>query len=187
MSAATQGDDRGPAIVGFVADITAIDRQRRDLEAAGATLILSPADGTLSECLACLLPGDLLAVTGPEVVAATLAGLLSLHADLAAREIGLAILSLAGQTVDFTSPSSEPTVAMLAAVAAWERAAYGDRRRAGIAAAKASGRFTGRRPTIRAAEVRRRLQAGTRAQTVANEMGISRASVYRIAALGRNT
>jgi DNA invertase Pin-like site-specific DNA recombinase len=185
MSAAIQGSDRGPAIVGFVADITAIDRQRRDLEAAGATLIFSMADGTLSECMARLVPGDLLAVTGPEAVAATPAGLLSLRADLAARDIGLAVLSLAGQTVDFTSPASEPTVAMLAAVAAWERAAYVDRRQVGIAAAKASGRFTGRRPTIQTAEVHRRLEAGAKAQAVASELGISRASVYRIAALGR--
>ncbi len=52
----------------------------------------------------------------------------------------------------------------------------------GIAKAKDAGKYKGRAPTARkqSAAVLARLQAGAKPTTVAAEMGISRASVYRI-------
>jgi len=57
-----------------------------------------------------------------------------------------------------------------------------ERQRCGIAAAKAAGKYQGRKPTARAkaAEVGRLKAGGASVGEIVQQTGISRASVYRI-------
>jgi DNA invertase Pin-like site-specific DNA recombinase len=71
----------------------------------------------------------------------------------------------------------------MGAVAAFEHEIMLERQRAGIAEAKAEGKFKGRAPTARAktAEVHRLIAAGCKPAEIMKLTNISRASFYRIA------
>jgi DNA invertase Pin-like site-specific DNA recombinase len=58
-----------------------------------------------------------------------------------------------------------------------------ERQREGIAKAKAEGKYKGRKPTARAkgSEVKRLTLEGVGPTAIAKQLGISRASVYRLA------
>ena len=86
--------------------------------------------------------------------------------------------------VDTSTATGKLLLTMLAGVAEFERALMLERQRAGIAAAKAAGRYKGRAPTARrkAGEVVRLKEEGVRVPEITRRTGISRASVYRILA-----
>lgn len=71
---------------------------------------------------------------------------------------------------------------VLAGMAEFERDLMLERQRAGIAAAKAKGKYKGRAPTARAkaSEVAELWHQGMGATEIASKLGIARASVYRI-------
>ena len=64
----------------------------------------------------------------------------------------------------------------------FEREIMLERQREGISKAQAEGRYKGRKPTAqaKAAEVRSLHQNGVRPTDIAKQLGIGRASVYRI-------
>ena len=72
----------------------------------------------------------------------------------------------------------------MAGIAAWEREIMLERQREGIAKAKAEGKYKGRAPTARkhAAEAQAMRQQGISATVIAKQLGINRASAYRIMA-----
>ena len=65
---------------------------------------------------------------------------------------------------------------MLGSIAQFERKLTLERRREGIAKAKAEGKYGGRKPTTRV--VRELRDAGVRLAEIARQVGISRTSVY---------
>jgi DNA invertase Pin-like site-specific DNA recombinase len=71
---------------------------------------------------------------------------------------------------------------MIGAVATLEREMMLERQREGIAKAKSEGKYKGRKPTARArsAEVVSLISDGVRPTDIARQLGIGRASVYRI-------
>jgi DNA invertase Pin-like site-specific DNA recombinase len=71
---------------------------------------------------------------------------------------------------------------LLGSIAQFERAMMLERQRDGIAAAKASGRYKGRKPTARAKadQIVQLLAEGKTRQAVADELQIGIASVYRV-------
>jgi DNA invertase Pin-like site-specific DNA recombinase len=71
---------------------------------------------------------------------------------------------------------------VLGSIAQFEREIMLERQREGIAKAKADGKYKGRKPTARAKadEVRSLKAKGMRPTDIAKEVGIGRASVYRI-------
>ncbi|GAA5064298.1 hypothetical protein GCM10023209_00660 [Roseibacterium beibuensis] len=73
---------------------------------------------------------------------------------------------------------------VLGSVAQFEREMMLERQREGIAKAKAEGRYKGRKPTARmkAQEAQALLAEGITKRAVAQRLGISERSVYRIAA-----
>jgi DNA invertase Pin-like site-specific DNA recombinase len=75
---------------------------------------------------------------------------------------------------------------MFAAVAEWELATMRSRQKIGIAKAKADGKYHGRAATARrlAPQVRELRASGIGASAIAEQLGISRASVHRIVAEG---
>jgi DNA invertase Pin-like site-specific DNA recombinase len=72
---------------------------------------------------------------------------------------------------------------MLGSIAQFEGELMLECQREGIAKAKAAGKYKGRKPTARAtcSEVKRLRSEGIGATTIAKQLGISRASVYRFA------
>jgi DNA invertase Pin-like site-specific DNA recombinase len=70
---------------------------------------------------------------------------------------------------------------MLAVFAEFETNIRKDRQLEGIAKAKAAGVYSGRKRTIDSATVKRMLSDGIGATDIAKQLGIGRASVYRLA------
>jgi hypothetical protein len=88
------------------------------------------------------------------------------------------------------SPKNYPaglisTHANLGSIAQFEREIMLERQREGIANAKGEGKYKGRAPTARAkaSEVQELRRARKGPSEIANQVGISRASVYRIIVL----
>ena len=73
-------------------------------------------------------------------------------------------------------------VNLIGAIAQFERKMMLERQREGIAKAKSEGKYKGRKPTAKAKsdEVLRLKSEGVSATQIAKELGIGRASVYRI-------
>jgi DNA invertase Pin-like site-specific DNA recombinase len=71
---------------------------------------------------------------------------------------------------------------LIGAIAQFERELMLERRREGIAKAKASGKYRGRAPTARAKldQIRAHQSQGIGASEIARRLGIGRASVYRL-------
>ena len=71
---------------------------------------------------------------------------------------------------------------LLGSIAQFERELMLERQREGIAKAKAEGKYRGRAPTARrqAAKVIELRRQGRKAEEIAAELGISRASVFRV-------
>ena len=69
---------------------------------------------------------------------------------------------------------------MLGVFAKFENNLRRERQMEGINAAKARGVYKGRKPTIKAEEVRRLHKEGLGATAIARKVGARRASVYRV-------
>ena len=84
--------------------------------------------------------------------------------------------------MDTKSPSGRLLLTMFAAMAQFEREVMLQRQREGIAAAKAQGKYRGRKPTARekTAEVKQLHAGGMGATEIARQLKIGRASVYRV-------
>jgi DNA invertase Pin-like site-specific DNA recombinase len=180
-------------LVGYARTSTAeqdagLEAQIRDLAGAGCTKLFTEQVSSvarraaLSECLAFLREADVLTVTKPDRLARSTAELLSIEADLSKRKVGLVILSMGGQQLDTRNPTSKLMLTIMAGIAAWEREIMLERQREGIAKAKTEGKYKGRAPTARqhADQVHEMRQQGMSATAIARELGINRASVYRI-------
>ena len=72
------------------------------------------------------------------------------------------------------------TLAILGAVAAFETDIRRERQLEGIAKAKQRGIYKGRRATIDANQIREMYAAGVGGSKIAAQLGIGRASVYRL-------
>jgi DNA invertase Pin-like site-specific DNA recombinase len=80
------------------------------------------------------------------------------------------------------SPMSNLLLSVMGAFAQFERELIRERQREGIAIAKREGKYGGRKPSLtpeRAAELRRRVDAGDSKAALAREFGISRDTLYR--------
>lgn len=179
------------AIVGYARTSTTdqlagLEAQIRDLQGVGAEKIFSERVSSiatrpqLQACLGYLREGDILAVTKPDRLARSTADLLSIHADLTKRGIGLLVLSMGGERLDTRNPTSKLMLTILAGVATWEREIMLERQREGIAKAKADGKYLGRKPTISPEEVRSLKAQGMGPAAIAKHLGVARSSVYRV-------
>lgn len=140
------------------------------------------ARDALSAALDFVREGDALVVTKLDRLARSTSDLLAIIAKLEAKGVGLRVLDFGGSEIDTKSPTGKMLVTMFGAVAEFERALMLERQRAGIARAKAEGKYRGRAPTAlaKAAQATELRQAGVAPAEIASRLGISRASVYRI-------
>ncbi|MCP3968320.1 MAG: recombinase family protein [Lentisphaerae bacterium] len=137
----------------------------------------------LETCLKALRPDDVLIIWKLDRLGRNLKHLIHIVEDLATKGIGLKVLSGQGANIDTTSAAGKLIFSIFAALAEFERDLISERTKAGLAAARARGRKGGRKHALTKAQVRL-LQASvgkpeTNIQELANELAISRATIYR--------
>ena len=135
----------------------------------------------LEACLAHLREGDTLHVHSMDRLCRNLDDLRRIVKDLTARGV---IVRFHKEHLSFTgedSPMSNLLLSMLGAVAEFERALIRERQLEGIAIAKATGAYKGRKPSLTAgkkAELVRRVASGENKTALAAEFRISRQTLY---------
>ncbi len=163
--------------------------QRAALQTAGCTVIRSEtASGTttrgrseLRTLLDFIRTGDVLVVTRIDRLARSIGDLQTIIAELKAKG---AAIRCTEQPVDTGTAAGKAFLDMLGVFAEFETNLRRERQLEGIAQAKAAGVYTGRKPSIDATRVRRLHAEGTGAAEIAKQLGIGRASVYRLLEAG---
>ena len=160
--------------------------QLRDLNAAGCTKVfheelssVATKRPQLDAALDYLREGDTLIVTKPDRLARSTLDLLQIAKRLEGEGVTLRILSL---DLNTSTPTGKLMLTVLGGIATFERDLMLERQREGIAKAKAEGKYKGRAPTARrkAADVVRLKAEGLTGDAIAAQLGIGRASVFRI-------
>ncbi len=159
--------------------------QRAALAAAGCSIIREEMkSGTtaagraeLRTLLDFIRKGDSLVVTRIDRLARSIADLQAIMAELKAKG---AALRCTEQPVDTSTAAGKAFLDMLGVFAEFETNLRRERQLEGIAAAKRAGVYTGRKPTIDVARVQAMRRTGTRPAEIAKQLGIGRASVYRV-------
>ncbi len=133
----------------------------------------------LEEALAYVRQGDVLVVWKLDRLGRTVKGLIDLVASL--QERGVQFRSLT-DGIDTSTPAGRFFFHVMAALAEMERELIRERTNAGLASARARGRQGGRKPKMsesKIAAAKQLLDAGRPAQEVADNLGVSRATLYR--------
>lgn len=140
---------------------------------------LSPDRPELTACLAYLREGDTFVVTKPDRLARSVVDMLNIINRLRANGVTVRILSMG---VDTGNPTGKLMLTVLGGVAEWEREIMLERQRAGIAEAKAAGKYKGRKPKMTAAvtaEARRMIEAGQGQASVARFLQVDPSTLWR--------
>ena len=160
--------------------------QEHALRAAGCDVIraekasASRRDGRteLQVLLDFVQPGDTLIVTRIDRLARSMKDLQDIVHELKTRG---AALRATEQPIDTSTAAGKAFLDMLGVFAEFETNLRRERQLEGIAAAKARGVYTGRKPRIDPAAVRQlRDKERLGASAIAKRLGIGRASVYRL-------
>jgi DNA invertase Pin-like site-specific DNA recombinase len=134
------------------------------------------------QTLAYLRTGDTLVVQRMDRLARNLAELRRLVQQLTQRGVSITFVEEAMTFTGEDSPGVVRLLALLDALAGFERARITERQREGIALAKQRGVYRGRKQTLspaQAAELRRRVESGEPKTALAREFGISRETLYQ--------
>lgn len=163
--------------------------QRNALMAAGCDLVREEkVSGTTREgrtelriLMDFLRPGDVLVVTRVDRLARSIGDLQDIVRELKAKG---ATLRATEQPIDTRTAAGKAFLDMLGVFAEFETNLRKERQLEGIAKAKAEGRYAGKgRPrSLDRAAVQHLQNAGMGASEIARELGIGRASVYRLLA-----
>lgn len=164
-----------------------LEAQLRDLGATGCHKIFQEQVSSIGEraqleaALDYVRGGDTLVVTKLDRLARSARGLNELVDTLEQKGVALRILNFGGGPVDTRGAAGRLVLNVFAAFAQFELEIMKERQREGIAAAKAAGKYKGRKPTARrkAAEVVQLINQGMRISDVAKTLSVGRASVYR--------
>jgi DNA invertase Pin-like site-specific DNA recombinase len=169
--------------------VAGLDAQIRDLEAAGCERVYSEHVSSVAErpelaqALDFVREGDIFIVTKPDRLARSVANLCEIVATLTKKKVGMRVLSLG---LDTSTSTGRLTLNILGSIAEWEREMMLERQREGIDAARLAGKYKGRAPTVRRQcdEIVRLLGEGLNNNQIAGRLGVHRASVGRVLALG---
>ena len=129
--------------------------------------------------------GDTVVVTKLDRIARSTKHLLEITDLLKEKKVVFKVLNI---NFDTSTPTGKLMQTMLAAVAEFEREMMLERQAEGIRIAKAKGKIKGRKPTAREKgdEVLKFLADGMTKEAVAEKVGVSVSSVYRIAKAARD-
>ena len=138
----------------------------------------------LEAALAYVRHGETLVMTRLDRLARSTQDLLSIVERLDREGVALRILDFAGSAIDSTKAVDKLLITVFAAFAEFERNLMLERQREGIAKAKAEGKYKGRAPTARsqADQIVSLAEAGLTKAAIAEELGISPRSVFRVLA-----
>jgi DNA invertase Pin-like site-specific DNA recombinase len=167
-----------------------LEAQRRDLMAAGVEKLFTEqassvgARPVLAEALGFVREGDVFVVTKIDRLARSIVNLCEIVARIEKRKASLRVLAM---NLDTGTPTGKLILNVVGSIAEFEREMMLERQREGIAKAKGEGKYKGRAPTAKAkaADVLRLAGKGMLRETIADNVGISLASVYRILADAR--
>jgi DNA invertase Pin-like site-specific DNA recombinase len=120
--------------------------------------------------------GDVIVVTRIDRLARSVLDLQNIIKTI--KERGAA-LRCTEQPIDMTTPAGKCFLDMLGVFAEFETALRRERQMEGIAKARAEGKFGGRPATIDNNAIRTMRRDGKKICNIAEELGVSRASVYR--------
>jgi putative DNA-invertase from lambdoid prophage Rac len=124
--------------------------------------------------------GDVLIVTKLDRLGRNAMDVRATVEQLASEGVRVHCLALGG--VDLTSPAGKMTMAVISAVAEFERDLLIERTQAGLSRAKSEGKALGRPSALtvdQLAEVRRKRSEGVSLGTLAKAYGVSRAAIQR--------
>ncbi len=128
--------------------------------------------------------GDRIVVTRIDRLARSIADLSAIVKRL--ESMGVILVAIE-QPIETSTPAGRCFLQMLGVFAEFETAIRRERQMEGIAKAKAEGAFKGRKPSIDGARVRELAASGMGGTAIAKELGVSRASVYRLLGTDRTT
>ncbi|MFY7852005.1 MAG: recombinase family protein [Brevundimonas sp.] len=134
----------------------------------------------LNEMMRYVREGDIVVVTRLDRLARSLTDLSKLIDELGAKGVGFRCLQQGA--VDTTKPEGRLMLQLLGSFAEFETAIRKERQKEGIEIARAAGRYRGRPRSIDPDDVRRLLASGMGPTAVAKQLGVGRASVYRVTA-----
>jgi DNA invertase Pin-like site-specific DNA recombinase len=162
-----------------------LDAQFRDLTAAGCEKIFSEQVSAIGKrpqldlASDFIREGDTLVVTKLDRLARSTQHLLDIAERVKAKGADLSIMNLGADT---STATGRLMFTVIGAIACFERELMLERQREGIAKAKVEGKYKGRQPTARAKaeEIKTLKAAGIRPTDIARQLGIGRASVYRV-------
>lgn len=177
----------GYARTSTMEQVAGLDAQIRDLTEYGCTEIFKEQVSSvqkrdsLEAALRFVRRGDALVVTKLDRLARSVPDLIRIIDELQNKEASLIILDM---NLDTATPTGRLLLHLCSSIAQFEREIMLARQREGISAAKAAGKYRGRKPTARnrSAEVIALHGEGVGTAEIALRLGISRASVYRIIA-----
>lgn len=162
-----------------------LEAQRRELVAYGCEEMFEEQVSSvrrrdeLERCLKFIRKGDSLVVTKLDRLARSIPDLVKIIDRLEEKGAALNILAM---NLDTSSPTGRLLINLVGSIAQFEREIMLERQREGIAKAKDDGKYKGRVATARAKsnQVLALHKAGKGASEIAEQIGIGRASVYRI-------
>lgn len=131
----------------------------------------------LRDALEFVREGDTLVVTRLDRLARSAGDLHTIVSQLSRKGVSFRCLQQSG--VDTSTSTGKLLLGMLAAIAEFETDIRKERQREGIERAKAAGVYKGRKPTVDAGAVRQLREQGVAPTSIAKQLGIGRASVYR--------
>lgn len=175
----------GYARTSTIEQAAGLEAQRRDLAAAGCEEVFEEQVSSvqrregLEKALKFVRKGDTLVVTKLDRLARSVPDLVKIMAKLEEKGASLRILAM---NLDTDTPTGRLLINLVGSIAQFEREIMLERQREGIAKAKGEGKYKGRAKTARAKtdDVLALSKAGKGASEIAKEVGIGRASVYRI-------
>jgi len=131
----------------------------------------------LKACIGFAREGDLVVCTKLDRLARNTVDALEIANQLQTKKVGLHLEDL---KVDVNSDVGRLVYTTIAAVAEMERKRIAERTKQGREAARANGKHMGRPQSIDSEKVKRLHTEGMGATAIAKELGIGRASVYRM-------
>ena len=123
--------------------------------------------------------GDTLVVWKLDRLGRTVKGLVELVEGFQARGVQFKSVT---DSIDTSTPAGRFFFHVMAALAEMERELIKERTKAGLSAARARGRMGGRKPKMDASKIasaKTLLGSGMTGQEIANNLGVSRATLYR--------
>src|SRR5580704_10697403 len=177
----------GYARTSTVDQVAGFEGQFKELSAAGCEKIFQEQASSvtvrlqLQSALEFVRDGDVFVVTKLDRLARSVTDLMAILQALERKHVAVRILNLG---MDTQTPTGKLMLTVLGGVAQFEREMMLERQREGIAKAKSAGKYKGRKPIAleRRKHVLRLAAEGVTKTSIARQLGMGEATVYRILA-----